>query len=138
MLKDILSISGKPGLYRLLSRGSNMLIVESLLDGKRIPTYARDKIVSLQDISMYTTSEKDAALWTVLESAYKKEGGKSTGFDPRKADNKALAEWFGDVLPEYDRDRVYPSDIRKLALWYNMLVAAGFTSFKPEEEDNTK
>lgn len=133
MLKDILSISGKPGLFKLVSRGNNMLIVESLQDGKRMPTYARDKIVSLQDISMFTTGD-DAKLWEVLEGVYKKEEGKPLAWDIKKADNKALAEWFVLILPDYDRDRVYPSDIRKLATWYNILLAAGFTTFQPEEE----
>ena len=133
MLKDILSVSGKPGLYRLVSRGNNMLIIESLTDGKRIPTYARDRIVSLADISMFTNDE-DAKLWEVLESAYKQEEGKALAWDIKKADNKQLAEWFAKVLPDYDRDRVYPSDIRKLAQWYNILIAAGFTAFKPEED----
>ena len=133
MLKDILSISGKPGLFKLVSRGNNMLIVESLQDGKRMPTYARDKIVSLQDISMFTTGD-DAKLWEVLEGVYKKEEGKPLAWDIKKADNKALAEWFALILPDYDRDRVYPSDIRKLATWYNILLAAGFTTFQPEEE----
>ncbi len=133
MLKDILSISGKPGLFKLVSRGNNMLIVESLQDGKRMPTYARDKIVSLQDISMFTTGD-DAKLWEVLEGVYKKEEGKPLAWDIKKADNKALAEWFALILPDYDRDRVYPSDIRKLATWYNILLAAGFTTFQPEEK----
>ncbi|MBQ9339394.1 MAG: DUF5606 domain-containing protein [Paludibacteraceae bacterium] len=133
MLKDILSVSGKPGLYRLVNRGNNMLIIESLTDGKRCPTYARDRIVSLADISMFTNGE-DAKLWEVLEAAYKLEGGKALTWDIKKADNKALGEWFSKVLPDYDRERVYPSDIRKLAQWYNILTAAGFTTFKPEEE----
>ena len=133
MLKDILSVSGKPGLYRLVSRGNNMLIIQSLIDGKRIPTYARDRIVSLADISMFTDDE-DVKLHEVLESAYKLEEGKAVAWDIKKADNKQLGEWFAKVLPNYDRDRVYPSDIRKLAQWYNILIAAGFTTFKPEED----
>ena len=90
MLKNILSITGKPGLYKLISQGNNMLIVESLLDGKRIPTYARDKIVSLGEISMYTMGE-DIALSEVLTNLGKKEEFKAVSFDPKKADNNLLS-----------------------------------------------
>ena len=133
MLKNILSITGKPGLYKLVSQGNNMLIVESLVDGKRMPTYARDKIVSLGEISMYTMGE-DIALSEVLTKLGEKEGLKAVGFDPKKADNDQLRDFFGEVLPDYDRDRVYPSDIRKLIQWYNILINAGITDFSIEEE----
>ena len=91
MLRDILSITGKPGLYKLVSRGNNMLIVESLLDGKRMPTYARDKIVSLGEISMYTMGE-DIALSEVLTKLGEKEGLKVAALDPKKADNDELRD----------------------------------------------
>lgn len=134
MLKNILAITGKPGLYKLVNRGHNMLIVESLLDGKRMPTYARDKIVSLADVSMYTNGD-DIELWKVLDAAFKKEGGKACAIDHKKADNKVVFDWFTEVLPDWDQDRVYPSDIRKLISWYNILVGAGFTAFEPKEEE---
>ena len=133
MLRDILSITGKPGLYKLVSRGNNMLIVESLLDGKRVPTYARDKIVSLGEISMYTMGE-DVSLSEVLTKLGEKEGLKVAAIDPKKADNDKLRDFFGEVLPDFDRDRVYPSDIRKLIQWYNILINAGITDFSIEEE----
>ena len=133
MLRDILSITGKPGLYKLVSRGNNMLIVESLLDGKRVPTYARDKIVSLGEISMYTMGE-DVSLSKVLTKLGEKEGLKVATIDPKKADNDQLRDFFGEVLPDFDRDRVYPSDIRKLIQWYNILINAGITDFSIEEE----
>ena len=133
MLRDILSITGKPGLYKLVSRGNNMLIVESLLDGKRMPTYARDKIVSLGEISMYTMGE-DIALSEVLTKLGEKEGLKVAGLDSKKADNDELRAFFGEVLPDFDRDRVYPSDIRKLIQWYNILINAGTTDFTVDEE----
>lgn len=133
MLRDILSITGKPGLYKLVSRGNNMLIVESLLDGKRVPTYARDKIVSLGEISMYTMGE-DIALSEVLTKLGEKEGLKVASIDPKKADNEQLRDFFGEVLPDFDRDRVYPSDIRKLIQWYNILINAGITDFTIDEE----
>ncbi|MBR5574214.1 MAG: DUF5606 domain-containing protein [Paludibacteraceae bacterium] len=133
MLKDILSITGKPGLYKLVNRGNNMLIVESLLDGKRMPTYARDKIVSLGEISMYTMGE-DIPLAEVLTKLGEKEGLKVASVDPKKADNDQLRDFFGEVLPDFDRDRVYPSDIRKLIQWYNILINAGVTDFSIDEE----
>ena len=136
MLKNILSVTGKPGLYKLVSQGNNMLIVESLLDGKRMPTYARDKIVSLGEISMYTMGD-DIALSEVLTKLGEKEGLKVVAFDPKKADNDQLRDFFAEVLPEYDRDRVYPSDIRKLIQWYNILIGAGITDFTIEEENET-
>ena len=137
MLKNILSITGKPGLYKLVSQGNNMLIVESLLDGKRMPTYARDKIVSLGEISMYTMGD-DIALSEVLTKLGKKEDLKAVSIDPKKADNNQLHAFFAEVLPEYDRDRVYPSDIRKLIQWYNILVSNGITEFVPAQEETTE
>ena len=124
-IKNILAITGKPGLYKLVSRGNNMLIVESLVDGKRMPTYARDKIVALSDVSMFTDGD-DVTLSEVLTSA--------VAMDAKKADNKELQAWFDQVLPNWDRDRVYPSDIRKLIQWYNILVNAGITDFRIEDE----
>ncbi len=133
MLKNILAITGKPGLYKLVSHGNNMLIVESLVDGKRMPTYARDKIVALSDVSMFTDAD-DIALSEVLTNAGKKEGLKVVAMDVKKASNAELQAWFDQVLPNWDRDRVYPSDIRKLIQWYNILINAGITDFTVEEE----
>ena len=97
-MREILAITGKPGLYKLVSRGNNMLIVESLLDGKRMPTYARDKIVALSDVSMFTDAD-DVALSEVLTNAGKKEGLKAVAMDPKKATNAELQAWFDEVLP---------------------------------------
>lgn len=133
MLREILSITGKPGLYKLVSRGNNMLIVESLLDGKRMPTYSRDKIVSLGEISMYTMGE-DIALSEVLTKVGEKEGLQVASIDAKKADNDELRAYFGEVIEDFDRDRVYPSDIRKLIQWYNILINAGITDFSIDEE----
>ena len=133
MLKNILAITGKPGLYKLVNHGNNMLIVESLVDGKRMPTYARDKIVSLADVSMFTMDE-DLPLSEVLTRVGKKEGLKPVAMDVKKADNEALRADFGEVVENFDRDRVYPSDIRKLITWHNVLVGAGITDFSVEEE----
>ncbi len=133
-LSEILAITGKPGLYKLVTRGNNMLIVESLLDGKRMPTYARDKIVALSDVSMFTIGE-DVRLSDVLTNVGKKEGLKPVALDVKKASTAELQEWFDQVLPDWDRDRVYPSDIRKLIQWYNILVNAGITDFSIQEEE---
>lgn len=131
MLKKILSISGKPGLYRLVSNGKNMLIVESLATGKRMPAYAHDKVVSLGDISMYTTDE-DIPLADVLEKVKEANDGKPV--DVKAIGNdEAVREYFGTILPDFDRDRVYTTDIRKLFAWYNDLIGAGVTEFKESE-----
>lgn len=134
MLRTILAITGKGGLFKLVSRGNNMLIVESLLDGKRIPTYARDKIVALSDVSMFTTGD-DVELPQVLTKVGEKEGLKPATIDAKKASNDELREWFRGVLPDFDEDRVYPSDIRKLIQWYNILINAGITDFLAKEEE---
>jgi len=133
MLKNILAITGKPGLFKLVNHGNNMLIVESLLDGKRMPTYGRDKIISLADISMFTMDE-DLPLSEVLTRLGKKEGLHVASLDAKKADNDALRAYFETFVPNYDVDRVYPSDIRKLVLWYNILINAGITDFTVEED----
>ena len=132
MLKDILSIGGKPGLYKLVSQGKNMLIVESLVDGKRFPVYSRDKVVSLGDIAMFTETG-EVPLSEVLTNVSVKESGGVASIDS-KADNETLRSYMGEVLPDFDRDRVYPSDIRKMISWYNLLVKSGITNFAEEEK----
>ncbi len=133
MLKEILSITGKPGLYKLVSQGKNMLIVEGLADGKRIPAYARDKAVSLGDIAIFTETE-EIPLGDVLEKVKARENGAKATIDP-KADNDTLRKYMEEVLPEYDKDRVYPSDIRKLISWYNILIDNNLTDFIEKEDD---
>lgn len=136
MLKTILSIAGKPGLYRLLSQGRNMLIVESLdATKKRIPVYANDKVISLGDISMYT-DENDVPLSQVLSTLKTKENGIPVLFDYKKASLAELQEFFAQVLPNFDRDRVYARDIKKLIQWYNILINAGITEFEESVSNN--
>ena len=132
MLKEILSISGKPGLFKMVSQGKNMIIVESLLDGKRIPAYTKDKVVSLGDIAMYTDTE-EIPLGQVLENIRVKENGAACPIEP-KADNNVLRKYMEEILPNFDRDKVYPSDMRKLFAWYNILVNSGLTDFIVEED----
>ena len=129
MLKTILSISGKPGLYKLISQGKNMLIVESRVDKKRFPAYGNEKIISLGDIAMYTDAE-EVPLKDVLLSMKKKENGAAVVMDLKKATADDLRTYLAEVLPTFDRDRVYPSDIKKLISWYNLLVASGLADFE--------
>lgn len=132
MLKEILSISGKPGLYKLISYGKNLVVVESLTDKKRFPAHARDKIISLGDIAIYTTGD-DVPLGKVLTSIFEKYEGKTLNIADYKT-NDQLRAFFKDVLPDFDEDRVYMTDIKKVIQWYNTLVNAGFTTFVEEEK----
>ena len=130
MIKRIISISGRPGLFRLVNQGKNMLIVESLANGKRTPAYAHDKVVSLGDISIYT-KDGDVPLADVFEKIKEKTGGASV--DVKAMDNDALRAYFAEILPDFDDERVYTNDIRKVFQWYNQLIAAGVTEFKDNE-----
>lgn len=132
MLKEILSISGKPGLFKLISQAKNMLIVESLIDGKRIPAYSKDKVISLGDIAIYTDT-KEVPLAQVLENIKTKENNGACPVDT-KADNNTLRNYMAEILPDYDRDRVYPSDMRKLFAWYNILINSNITDFTTKKE----
>ena len=129
MLKTILSIAGKPGLYKLISSGKNMLIVETVdAAKKRIPAYGQDKVISLADIAMYTDAE-EVPLSKVLESVKNKENGAVASIDYKKVSANELHAYFAEILPNYDRDRVHASDIKKLLSWYNILVSNGITDF---------
>jgi len=134
MLKDILSISGKQGLFKLISKGKNMFIVESLIDGKRIPAYSKDKVVSLGDITMYT-NEGDARLSQILRSIKQKENGEPISFSSLIT-TEELRKYFSEILPDFDREKVYPSDIKKVMNWYNLLVKSGFVDFEEASEEN--
>ena len=134
MLKTILSISGKPGLYKLISQGKNMLIVESIsADKKRFPAYGNEKIISLADIAMYT-DDAEVPLCNVLDSMKTKENAAIAAIDPKKATSEQQREYMAEVLPDFDRDRVHIADIKKLISWYNLLISNGITEFKAETE----
>ena len=140
MQKTILAIAGKPGLYKLVSRGKNNLIVEALdATHKRQPAFGTDRITSLADIAMFTETD-DVPLMDVLDSLKKLEEGKKSSMDIKKASGDELREYFAKVLPNFDRERVHVSDIKKLLQWYNILVENGITDFKeemkPTEGDN--
>jgi hypothetical protein len=136
MLKEILSISGKPGLYKLVSKAKNMFITESLVDGKRIPAYARDKVVSLGDIAIYTDDE-EVPLWKVFNTIKEKEGGKQVAINPQ-ASPIDLRNYFGEIVPSFDREKVYPTDIKKMLNWYNLLISKELTDFEPKKEDESE
>ena len=134
MLKKILSISGKPGLYRLISYGKGIIIVENVTDNKRMPAYTRDKIIALGDIAIYTddTEVPLADVLTTIDEKYN-----SQVLDTKLYKSAAqLQQFFEEVLPNYDHDRVYNTDIKKIISWYNTLISAGITDFsiKSEEE----
>lgn len=131
----ILSIAGKPGLFRLVSQGRGMLIVETIDSAKkRIPASARDRVTSLRDVAMYTEDE-DKPLMEIFQTIYEKHNGEKVTISHKTATKKDLAEFFASVLPNYDRDRVHDSDIKKLIQWYNILVEGGYTSFINEDDE---
>lgn len=129
-METILAISGKPGLYKLVSSSNTGLIIEILDESKkRTPVFPTDRVTSLADIAMYTDSE-DIALWKVLKNLGEKEGNKECLFNYKKASKAELHDFFSQVLPSYDRDRVHDGDIKKLIQWYNILIKNGFTNFE--------
>ena len=139
-METILSIAGKPGLYKLVSRGKMNLIVEAIdATHRRMPAFASDRVTSLADIAMYTDTD-DVPLWHVLTNMRNLEEGKTASINFRKASGDELREYFAKVLPEFDRERVHNSDIKKLIQWYDILVKNGITDFekdmKPTEGDN--
>ena len=135
MLKGILAISGQPGLFKVVSEGKNNIIVESLLNGKKMPAFASSKISSLEDIAIYT-SQEDVPLKEVFKNIIKKEnGGKAIS---HKASTEELTNYFAEVLPEYDRDQVYISDIRKVIQWYNLLQEKDLLNEEEEAETEEK
>ena len=133
MLKKILSISGRPGLYKLVSYGKNMLLVEGLSDQHRFPVHSRERVMSLGDISIFTTSE-DVPLTQVFENAGKKFDNKAIDLKEYSTPEK-LHEFMDSVLENWDSERVHNSDIKKVISWYNALIAAGITDFTAKEEE---
>jgi len=129
-LKDIVSISGKPGLYKILAQGKNNIFVESLTEKKRFPAYASDKISSLQDISIYTLDD-DLKLTDVYDLMFKNLDGKNAL--SHKENPKKLRDYLLTIIPTYDYERVYDSDVKKLFQWYNILQKLGFLQIKEEK-----
>lgn len=135
-LKEILSITGKPGLYKLVAQSRTGVIVESLLDGKRFPVMASHNVSALADIAIYTYNE-EVPLADVFRSIYKKEdGGEAIS---HKSSAAELKSYFMEVVPEFDEERVYVSDIKKVLNWYNMLQSKGLVDAEEDavEEEAT-
>jgi hypothetical protein len=134
-LGKILSISGKRGLFKVVSQLKNAVLVESLIDQKRFPAFAHEKISSLEEISVFTTGE-DIQLKTVFKTMFEKQEGKTA--IAIKSDDNALKVFFLQVVPEYDPERVYASDIKKIIGWYNLLVENNLLDFTEKTEEKTE
>ena len=130
MLKGIMSISGQPGLFKLVAEAKNSIIVESLVTGKRMPAYSTSKISALDDIAIFTETG-EVPLKEVLKSISEKENG---GQATIKGSGNELKTYFEEILPEYDKDRVYVSDMKKVIQWYNLLQSKELLNFDEESE----
>jgi hypothetical protein len=130
-LSKILSIAGKNGLFKVISQGKNTVIVESLVDGKRFPAFGHEKMSSLEEISVFTTGE-DKALKEVFRAFFEKLEGKPA--IDHKSDNNTLKKFFLEMVPDFDQERVYVSDIRKMVSWYNMLIGHNLLDFSETAE----
>ncbi len=134
-LTEVLSISGKPGLYRMLSNNGSRLIVESMVDGKKLPVSATAKISSLGDIAIFTV-EEDVPLADVFAKIHDKTGG--TAAPNHKSDPKVLRSYIDELLDDLDHQRVYDSDLKKLFQWFNILLANGFFDEAEASEGDAK
>ena len=132
MIRNILAIAGRPGLFKIVKQGKNMLIVSQLATGKCQPAYARDKVSSLGDISIYTVTD-DKPLSEVFELIKAKNEGNKVDIKAIGGDSE-IREYFAEILPEFDNDRVYTADIKKIFSWYNQLIDAGITDFTDSDE----
>lgn len=132
MIRNILAIAGLPGLFKIVKQGKNMLIVSQLATGKCQPAYARDKVSSLGDISIYTVTD-DKPLSEVFELIKAKNEGNKVDIKAIGGDSE-IREYFAGILPEFDNDRVYTADIKKIFSWYNQLIDAGITDFTDSDE----
>ena len=134
-LTNILVISGKPDLSELVSQTKGGAVVMNLVTGQKYPVFKNDRISSLGEIRIFTDSD-ERPLEDVMQAIYKHLDGKATAFDPKKADGKEMADLLAVVLPDYDRDRVHTSDMKKLFAWYNILLAANKITLDEEKEEN--
>lgn len=132
-MKGILAISGQPGLSKLISEAKNSIIVESLVTGKRMPVYSSSKISSLADIAIFTQTG-EVALKQVFKNIRDKEKGAEI---PAKETAEELKAYFAEILPDYDRGRVYTSDMKKIIQWYNLLLKNDLLNLEEEDEDGT-
>lgn len=132
-LTGIISISGQPGLFKIIAQSKNGIIVEGLADKKRVNIYSSTKVSTLNDISMFTTGD-DKPIEEIMTSIFEKEKG-GAAID-NKADDKAVEKYFAEILPDYDKERVYVSNMRKLFSWYNALQTTG--NLKQKEENGAE
>lgn len=135
MLKDILAISGQPGLFKIVSKGNKNLIVESLIDGRRIPAHSTNKIISLEDIAIFTEAG-EVPLKEVLKKIAEKEELKQS--IDHKSSGNVLKSYFKEILPDFDENRVYVSDIKKVILWYNVLQGKEMLNFEEDQTESTE
>ncbi|CAN5433798.1 DUF5606 domain-containing protein [soil metagenome] len=136
-ISNIISMTGMPGLYKVIAQSKNGVIVESLIDKKRFPAFASNSISTLEDISIYTTGD-DLPIKEVYKKIFEKEKA-GPCIDPKASDEKAMRAYIELVVPEYDKDRVHVSDLRKLFSWYNILQKEGLLSAEePEEKEGDK
>ncbi|KAA3651571.1 MAG: hypothetical protein DWP98_02850 [Bacteroidetes bacterium] len=131
-LTGIISIAGKPGLSKIVTQSKNGIIVESLIDGKRFPVQGSQRVSSLDDISIYTY-EEDVLLGEVFEKIYKKEAGKEA--ISHKTSEAELKAYIKEILPNYDAERVYNSDLKKIVQWYNLLLGKDLLKIEEEEKE---
>ena len=131
-LTGFISITGQPGLYKIVAQSKNGIIVEGLSDKKRVNIYASTKVSTLTDISMFTTGD-DKPIEEIMTSVFEKEKG-GAAID-NKSDDKAVEKYFSEILPEYDKERVYVSNMRKLINWYNALQSSGNLKEKTEAKE---
>jgi len=135
-LSEYFTIPGKPGVFKMLSQSKSNAVMESLIDGKRLPVFSSDKISSLEEIGMFTNGE-DVPLTEVFQNIFREENGAVASVSP-KADNKDLKAYFSKVLPDWDQDRVYVSDIKKVITWYNLLTEKNLISLEEKKDETSE
>lgn len=136
-MKEILSISGYSSLFKLISSTKNGIIVEDIETKKRMPAYSSAKVSSMSDIAIFKNDGEEISLIEVFKNIRNKENG-GAAIDPKNADNEALKQYFAAVLPDYDRERVYVSHIKKVLTWYNQLQRCNMLELLDKEDDKTE
>jgi len=139
MLNKILAIAGKPGLYKFVSKGNKMIIIETIDNyKKRMPAHSTDRIVALSDVSIYTDDDKEIPLSKVFENIKSIYNSKPVELHHKKATQEEIEDFFIKVLPNYDKDRVHSADMRKVLSWYNILINNGLDNFSTNENENNQ
>ena len=136
-LSNILVIAGKPDLSELVSQTKGGAVVSNLVTGQKYPVFRNDRISSLGEIRLFTETD-ECPLDEVMQNIFKHLDGKATDFDPKKAESKVMFDLLAQVLPDYDRERVHASDVKKLFSWYNILLTAGKINLDEEKTEETE